>query len=172
MQMMPERDGLCPLQVGVPRHNGCLIAFRFVGHGGDQLFQRRRDRIVFFHAGTSADPERPDRSGCARCAAFSPHLPHAAVSTSSTNIWISSQAGSKESAPLSRSARIPSSPAIRMSASSCPVIIPVAASMAACAMLPLISCRYIRLSNPMEELKSSAIRVGCAVTFFPPTFLP
>ena len=35
-------------------------------------------------------------------------------------------------------------------------IMPFAPSMDACAMLPAISCRYMRLSKEMEELKSSA----------------
>ena len=33
--------------------------------------------------------------------------------------------------------------------------------MAACAMLPVMSCRYIRQSKPMDELKSSARRSVC-----------
>ena len=78
-----------------------------------------------------------------------------AVSTCSTNIWMSSHAGSNASAPLSRSSRMPCSASMMASASACGRMC-CAPSIAACAMLPVMSSRYIRLSKRMEELKSSA----------------
>ena len=87
---------------------------------------------------------------------FLPTSPSRSVSTCSTNIWMSSQLGSKSSAPLSRSRRMPSSPPMRHSAS-CREMMPCSPSMAAWAMLPVMSCRYIRWSKRREELKSSAM---------------
>ena len=47
--MVPECDRLCALQMGISRHDGCFVAFRLVGYGGNQLFQQRRDRIDLLH---------------------------------------------------------------------------------------------------------------------------
>ena len=78
-----------------------------------------------------------------------------AVSTCSTNMWMSSHAGSNVSAPLSISSRMPCSASMMASASACGRMC-CAPSIAACAMLPVMSSRYMRLSKWMEELKSSA----------------
>ena len=86
---------------------------------------------------------------------FFPVSPIRWVRTCSTNMWMSSQPGSTSSFPDSRSSRIPASPSVRASRSS-GVIIPFAESIAAWAMLPVMSWRNIRLSKRMEELKSSA----------------
>ena len=78
-----------------------------------------------------------------------------AVSTCSTNMWMSSHAGSNVSVPWSRSSRMPCSASMMASASAWGRMC-CAPSIAACAMLPVMSSRYIRLSKRMEELKSSA----------------
>ena len=91
---------------------------------------------------------------------FLPTSPRREVSTCSTNMWMSSAAGSMCRAPELRSSRMVCRPSMSVSASSC-VMIPLAPSIAAGAMAPVISCRAMRLSKEMEELKSSA---SCAVS--------
>lgn len=68
---------------------------------------------------------------------------------------MSSACGSSCSAPDSRSARMPARPSMIASVSAC-VRMPHLASIAACAMEPLISCLYIRPSTAIEELNASA----------------
>ena len=87
---------------------------------------------------------------------FLPVSPMRFVSSCSTNIWMSSLLMSMGSAPLSRSSRMDSSPSTSCAFSG-RLMMPQAESISAWAMLPVISCLYMRLSKAMEELKSSAI---------------
>ena len=89
------------------------------------------------------------RAVCSRL----PTSPRRLVSSCSTNICMSSAVMSISSLPLWISSFIcSSSPTIALPSAS--LIMPLAASMAACALLPSISWAYMRLSKRIDELKS------------------
>src|SRR6056297_2026383 len=84
-----------------------------------------------------------------------------AFSRASTFMWMSSSAVENSNRPSSISDKTVSSPSLIASAS-LSLMIPVAASMAAWAREPAISCAASRLSNPIEALIASMIASGPA----------
>ncbi len=86
---------------------------------------------------------------------FLPAVPMRAVSVASTKVWMSSQVMSISSAPDSMSERMPRRPSTICTDSS-GVMTPTFPSIVAWAMEPVMSCRYMRLSKPMELLMAES----------------
>ena len=76
-QVVAEGDRLGALQMGIARHDGRFVFRRAIYERLDQRFHLRGQWRRTARADTSAGRARPDRSGCARCAAFCPR--HRAV---------------------------------------------------------------------------------------------
>ena len=99
-----------------------------------------------------------DRAVCSRPAG----APIISLRRASTVIWMSSSAVEKVKLPASISCKTCTRPA-SMAVASSGWRIPVAASMAAWAREPAISCGARRLSNPIEALIASMIASGPAL---------
>ena len=95
------------------------------------------------------------RAVCSR----SPASPMRSDSRASMFMWMSSRATSKLKVPASISPAIRCRPA-RIACSSAASMMPVRASMAACASDPLMSCRHSARSKPIEALISCMIADG------------
>ena len=98
-----------------------------------------------------------DRAVCSRPAGS----PTISFRRASTFMWMSSSAAEKGKPPPSISDRTVRSPS-RIACASLSLMMPVAASMAAWARLPAMSCGASRRSKPIEALIASMIASGPA----------